>query len=509
MTADARLGLGVGLDLPHEAPYGIVGDRVAERTVRFLQRHADRFAYFFVSWQPPHRGTPRIDDVVAPFDALFDQVPIPVRALHQTALNLGAVRYDRTAILALTNELVARYGLAWVNEDLGLWSVRGRPLPYPQPPPLSDDGVAWCVRTCADVAARLDAPLVVEFPGFETPAPWLHGAIDAYDAFRRIVEGANVRCNLDTGHLMTWRYLAGHRGDALLGDLDRLPLEHCHEIHCAGTILSKGRLVDAHHGVLLDLQIQLAERLMALCPSLRGVTYEDPRFDRDGVLPPTLDASLVALEAQTRRWMARPPTVPQRGSPAPAPTRVAPEPTAWEDDLDAQFLAPGEFGRRCRHQVLSRSGRGVGRIADVYADAIAAWCAAHDGSPDDLVLAFLASAPGRAWSDFAWAVPGLCIEDAFGRFVAPGSAAHRSACARVLAVHPDPPFEIPAGFIRAPRGWFAIDTDDPAAPALYAAVDGKLVTGAITPLVRALLLGERPPGSEAAHQRLVALGLVE
>lgn len=515
MTDDARLGLGVGLDLPWKGPYGIVGNRVSTRTLAFLRRYAERFHYLFVSWQPPHRGTPRLEDVVEPLDDLFANVEFGVRALHQTALNLAGSSYARAAIITLTNQLAARYGFSWVNEDLGSWSVRGRPLPYPQPPPMTDEGIAWCARTCADVARELDVPLVVEFPGFETPAPWLHGDLDAYDVFRRVVDGANVQCNLDTGHLLTWRYLAGHRGEALLGDLDRLPLDRCLEIHCAGTVLSRDRIVDAHHGVLLDLQLELASRLMACCPNLRVVTWEDPRFDRNGVLPPALLASLDALDTRTRAWMAAPPApgrVMTIGAPELGAARETADATAWEAELDHEFVARTDFGRRCRAQVLSRSGLGVGRIVDVYPEAIAAWCGTH-GGPDDpvdaLLIAFLDSASGRAWSDFAWAVPGLCIEDAFGRFVAPGSAEHLGACARVLAVHREPPFEIPAAFCRAPRGWFAIGGREPEPLVLYAAIDGKLITGPITPLIRDLLLGgARPAESDVARHRLVELGLV-
>jgi len=510
VSTDARLGLGVGLDLPWKGPYGIVGTRVADRTIRFLQRYAERFAYLFVSWQPPHRGTPRIEDVTGPFDDLFARVPIAARALHQTALNLAGARYDRRAIVALTNELALRYDFLWVNEDLGSWSVRGRPLPYPQPPPLTEDGVKWCTQTCAEVGAALAVPLVVEFPGFESPVPWLHGTLDAYDVFRRIVHGADVRCNLDTGHLLTWRHLAGHRGDALLADLDRLPLDRCVEIHCAGTVFSQGRMVDAHHGVLLDLQLELLTELMARCPVLKVVTWEDPRFGDDGVLPPALLASVDALAARVDAWMRT--SVMEAPPSRPAPPlelcSFAPGPVAWEDELERELVAPTDFGRRARAQVLARSGRGVGRLVDVYPVAIAAWCAGRDESDvlDALVIAFLESASGRAWSEFAWAVPGLCIEDAFGRFLAPGSHEHLLACARVLAVHRAPPFTIPDAFSPAAKGWFAIGGD--VEPVLYAAVDGKLIHGVITPLVRDLLGGARPHGSEVAREQLVTMGLL-
>lgn len=507
MISDNRLGLGVGLDLPWQGPYGIVGGQVLPRTVRFLQRYAPRFRALFVSWQPRDKGPPSLDAVAPALDALFAQVPIDTRALHQTALNLAAVHYDRTPVVRLTNALIARYGLQWVNEDLGSWSVHGRPLPYPQPPPLSDDGVAHCIRTCAEVDAALDAPLVVEFPGVDTPLPWRHGALDAYDAFRRIVAGAGVRCNLDTGHLLTWRWSQGHRGAALLDDLDRLPLEHCVELHCAGARVEGQALVDAHHGVLHELQLQLVERLTAQCPNLRLVTYEDPRFDDQGVLPEAAERSLDALERRVQAWMRRPGAA--TGVPAPQAIPPAATQSPWEDALAASFEAPSTFGRRCRRQLWTRSAFGVGLLPELYPAALEARLG-PDPRPDDvdaLLLAFVRSPEGRAWSEFAWAVPGRCIEDAFGMFLAPGSREHLQACARVLAVHEAPPFAVPSGWSRAPSGWFAVADVDP--PVLYAVTDGNVRTGPITPLVAEILRGARPPGASEVVARLAAMGLVD
>ena len=60
-----------------------------------------------------------------------------------TGRNLGALEdYPRAAICEFTNALARRYDLRWVNEDLGLWSLNGRPLPYPLPAsPLNEDSV--------------------------------------------------------------------------------------------------------------------------------------------------------------------------------------------------------------------------------------------------------------------------------------------------------------------------------------------------------------------------------
>ena len=498
--------MGVGLDLPWQGPYGIVDGRVSPRTVRFLKAQAHRFAYMFVSWQPRGKNRPALEDVVDAWDALFDAVPIAARGLHQTALNLAGADYDRGRVIDITNALIERYGFLWVNEDLGSWSAGGRPMPYPQPPPLTAEGIAFCARACAEVNRALAAPLVAEFPGFETPALRAQGSIDAYDAFAEVVERADVLCTLDTGHLLTWRWLQGYRGDALLGDLHRLPLDRCVEIHCAGTTLTRTSMIDAHHGILLDCQLKLASRLMAACPNLRVVTYEDPRFSESGVLPAAARVSLDALERRTQEWMAqpsapRPPSARWSGLPAAPSAR-------WDRELFDSFSQATPFGQRCRAQLMARSTHRLGRLQDLYPHAIAAWCSDHPGEEalDRMLQAFVSSEAGESWSELPWAVPGRCVEDAFGRFLAPGSGEHLRACARVLAAYPDPDFEVPEPFQPAARGWFTIDVRD--TPTLYAAIDGRCLIGPITPLLSQLLAGHRPAGSGPAVGALQRMGLV-
>src|SRR6185436_8917221 len=102
------------------------------------------------------------------YDDLWARAPaFPIRALHQTSFNLGALEaYDRGPIVELTNALIERYNLAWVNEDLGLWSIHGRPLPYPLPPYLTSAGLRASIKNTRAVQEALVVPLLVEFPGF-------------------------------------------------------------------------------------------------------------------------------------------------------------------------------------------------------------------------------------------------------------------------------------------------------------------------------------------------------
>ncbi len=302
-----RRALGVGLDLRYGDTHGFVaedGDRLAPRVRRFLADHQGRFGHAFFSLQPRDRALLDVDAYVPAWDRLFEDVPaLPAFGLHHTMLNLGTIDdvVDRRRLIAFTNALIARYDLRWVNEDVGIWAIDGKPLPYPLPPILTREGLDAAVRHVDEVQAALAAPLVLEFPGFDDACP---GDLDAYDFFRQLAERTGSAVTLDTGHLLSWRWLRGHRGAALLADLDRLPLAHCFELHLSGCQVIDGRFSDVHHGVLVREQLDLLEALLPSCPAARAVTYEDPKLAPDGTLRPKARAGFVELQRICDRWIA-------------------------------------------------------------------------------------------------------------------------------------------------------------------------------------------------------------
>jgi uncharacterized protein (UPF0276 family) len=306
-----RVGLGVGLDLSWGAPIGFVqdpvrGDVIAERVLRFLGAYASTFSHLFVSFQTRNRNRLDVRDYVDVYDDLFARLPsYRARALHHTALNLGGIEpYDRGRVVDFTNDLIARYGLAWVNEDLGLWSIHGRPLPYPLPPYLTEDGLRAAIANTDFVQRRLAAPLLVEFPGFSSGTSFVVGRMHAYDFFRRVAEESDSPVTLDLGHLLSYQWSLGKRGEALHDDLELLPLAHCFEIHLSGCEIDGDRFLDRHHGILLDEQLELLGRLAPRCPRLRAVTYEDPKFDEHGALVPASVPGFERLCAVVSRWTA-------------------------------------------------------------------------------------------------------------------------------------------------------------------------------------------------------------
>ena len=301
-----RLGFGIGFDLPWR-PEG-VGFRPATETpsarlASYLK--CETYNYLMFSYQP--RGCTALDprSYQGAYDRLVAILPpgLPL-ALHHTLLNLGAVgEYDRSAIYDFTNALHKRFGFAWVNEDIGVWSHRGVPMPYPLPPLLIAENIARTVDTLIEARESLKPALHVEFPGFSADLTIIVGRMDAYDWFRQVVEGANVAATLDIGHLLSYRWMLGCRGERLYDGLERLPLRHCQEIHLSGCEVTDDRFHDLHHGLLMDEQLELLDRLIDLCPDLLGVTYEDPALDAAGRLPAAATANVDRLKRRVTQWM--------------------------------------------------------------------------------------------------------------------------------------------------------------------------------------------------------------
>ena len=307
----AGRSIGVGMDLPWGQPTGFATDAAGvdaptDSVRAFFESHTQGMSHAFVSWQPRSRGRLSLEEHAPAWDALMAAFPANMtRALHHTALNLAhSNRYDRTELFAFTNALIKRYGFAWVNEDLGFWSLNGKPLPYPLPPLLTDDGLAVCVDNVNECQEALDVPLLVEFPGFSKDWSLVLGQWDAYDFFREVVVRTNSPCTLDTGHLLSWRWWQRARGQALFGGLDRLPLENCFEIHLSGAMINGDDFVDAHHGVLLDEQLDLLDRLLDLCPNVKAVTFEDPKLQANGAMAELSRKSFNRVQQHTAGWLA-------------------------------------------------------------------------------------------------------------------------------------------------------------------------------------------------------------
>ncbi|MGQ0574512.1 MAG: multinuclear nonheme iron-dependent oxidase [Pseudonocardia sp.] len=306
-TATRRLGLGVGMDLPWGERIGFDagdGGRPSPSVAAFLHRHRDEFAYMFVAFQPMDHGPLDARRYHRAYDLLFDGFGNDrPRAFHQTMLNTGSPEeYRRADVAAFTNALAARYAFAWVVEDLGIWSFRGRSLPYPLPPLLTDAGRERCLQGVSAWVRLLDVPLSIEFPGFTEGGSFVLGDLDAFAFFADVVRGAGCHATIDIGHVLAYQWLLGRTGDRVTEGLELLPLERCLEFHLSGCQIVDGRFRDLHHGILLDEQLELLEHLLPQAPHAVGVTYEDPMYDATGCLVPRSVRNFGRLRALVGAW---------------------------------------------------------------------------------------------------------------------------------------------------------------------------------------------------------------
>jgi uncharacterized protein (UPF0276 family) len=281
--------MGLGLDLVWGERIGFDkagGGRPTDQVLAFLDRYREQFDYMFVAFQPIDFGPLAAERYYKAYDTLFEAFGSDrARALHQTILNTGsAERYEKSDIAVFTNDLIARYGFRWVIEDLGIWSLGGRSLPYPMPPVLTEQGLAQCIENVSEWVGMLDAPLSIEFPGFTEGGSFLVGDLDAFEFFGEVVRQTGALATIDVGHILAYQWLLGRTGERMYEGLDALPLNRCHEFHLSGCQIVNGRFRDLHHGVLLDEQLDLLTYLLPCTTNAVGVTYEDPKFDPQGLL---------------------------------------------------------------------------------------------------------------------------------------------------------------------------------------------------------------------------------
>ena len=170
-----------------------------------------------------------------------------------------------------------------------------------------------------------------------------------------------------------------------------------------------------------------------------------------------------------------------------------------------------------------------GSLLDSFPRTIEAWRAAFQNADlDDLAAELAESEAFRPWSPAdAGDALGPPIEDVFRIFCEQSAGPEvatlaRSECAaaivRALVVNPRPSFAIPSFLRVAPRGHYSVIHQD-GSDFLVAALDGRLVSGPLTPLLGAILRADDPTataarldvaetGSRPSTNELRAIGLI-
>jgi uncharacterized protein (UPF0276 family) len=294
----------VGLDTPWSSPRGFQAT-VGSALQSYLQDETEGFETFFFSFQRRRYGALRAEDYVPAFRELSRLAGRFAKRvnLHHTMLNLGSMLpYDRRDILRVTNEVSEEVPFGWINEDVGIWFLEGKSIPYPLPPILTRDSLVKCIETVKQVKSELHCPLSIEFPGVTDGASFFIGDMDLYEYFAELADQTQSLVTLDTGHLLGWEWNQGRMGDELLKHLENFPFHQVIEIHMAGSESKNGKFIDRHHGILLNEQFEILDFLLPRCKNLQVLTFEDPKFDLQGKLIEAARPSLRKLKETVKQW---------------------------------------------------------------------------------------------------------------------------------------------------------------------------------------------------------------
>ena len=303
-----KIGLGVGIDIKwgdkvgfHENNDGYLSNELRN----FIKKNKDFFNYAFLSFQPKNRNKLSSAEYIKAYKEFFNLFDnIKYRSLHHTMLNLGTTEnYYKKEIIDFTNELIESLNLQWINEDVGIWSIKGKSIPYPLPPVFTCEGFNQCVQNINEYQKNLIAPLVIEFPGFTDGMSFYIGRMDPFEYFNNLAIETSSPVTLDIGHILGCLYISGKNINNFHDDVLKLPLENCIEIHLSGSAIVNGKFLDLHHGILLEEQFKVLDFLIEKCPNLKVITYEDPKFLEDGSLIIKSRESFIKIKNYALKWM--------------------------------------------------------------------------------------------------------------------------------------------------------------------------------------------------------------
>jgi hypothetical protein len=144
-------------------------------------------------------------------------------------------------------------------------------------------------------------------------------------------------------------------------------------------------------------------------------------------------------------------------------------------------------------------------LLDAFPRTIEAWRRANrERTSEDLAASFAQSPYFEAYRTRASSRRGISLEEAFLRFTEENAIGDRATskieCARaliwMLVATPDASYDLPDFVLRAPRGHFVVIEVD-GGMTLFAAIEGRLVTGRVTPFLAELLTAHEPPSFTA------------
>jgi uncharacterized protein (UPF0276 family) len=229
------------------------------------------------------------------FAALAAETGKPFVA-HGVGMSLGTVRPDASDMarrLARVAADHATFQFQWYTDHLGATVLDGMELTLPMPPLMTQES-AMIVRKGLE-AMRAIVPDV----GVENSVFYFHlgDPLDEPAFLADVVRAPGCHLLLDLHNVYATAVNAGFEPWAYI---ERLPLDKVIEIHLAGGsesdpgwLASKRVLrLDSHDDSVPDEVWELFERVLPLCPNLRGVTLERMEGTVTGADVPLIRAEL-------------------------------------------------------------------------------------------------------------------------------------------------------------------------------------------------------------------------
>jgi len=226
---------------------------------------------------PETGGELRPNGFHARFAALRARTQRPFVA-HGVGFSVGSVapeRARRARWLARIEDDARVFGFEWYTDHLGATVLDGRELLLPLPLAMTA-AMAGVVR-----ASLVELQTVVPLAGVENSVFYFHlgDPLDEPAFLGRILDGPGLVLLLDLHNVHTSAVNAGFEAWEYVR---RLPLEKVIEIHLAGGTqsdpawLHSGKVLrlDSHDHAVPQEVWGLFERVLPLCPGLRGVTLE-------------------------------------------------------------------------------------------------------------------------------------------------------------------------------------------------------------------------------------------
>lgn len=225
---------------------------------------------------------------------------------HGVGLSMGstspsdAPRVKRWLSRLRKDQALFRY--LWFTDHAGLTMAAGQSLTLPLPLPMTSASVAATRRRLAsmqrivpDVGVETTAHYFLFGPPLEEPA-----------FYGRVVAGARRWLLLDLHNVHT---MSVNMGFDAWDYVSRLPLDKVIEIHVSGGVSSDGSWLrsgrslrlDSHDDDVPDDVWRLLERVLPICPNLRGVTLERMEGTVEATTIPRLRRELRRIEKTIQR----------------------------------------------------------------------------------------------------------------------------------------------------------------------------------------------------------------